>query len=269
MQRRKYRQKKRDERAFLLRQLADMEAHVRATSPPCPEALQDTNGVLSWQVIAQVFRAASGRAKGTHKDLIEKTVATSTAIHNLMRFLEACHPCPMPSLSTSLPTMQFVTLPANAEARTTAKQWLTQQLYHNTDRAFSLFPHDHDLFVQTEIMLAESHVEITERSQIVVDLPLSTLIRIYFTNAHRRWLPVSKIDCVEIDGNTRKYHSSSVPAGMYFNVLEGHFHEAERCVLVIRYLQDDDRFERMEGSTMPFSLQWSVGFGCVVVMNLV
>ncbi|KAF0696909.1 Aste57867_12370 [Aphanomyces stellatus] len=252
---REHRRKIRDERTFLQEELATLEAKVRpSTLTASTETWDEEGAVLSWQAVAQVFRAATGRAKADQRDLTQRMTTTSARIHKLMCFLQACRPCPMPSLSMSLPTMQYVTLPAHPETRTTAKQWLTQQLYHNTDRVFASFPHDHDAFVHTEVHVAASHIETLEMFQVSVNLPLHLIVQGYYTDIQTRVPPSAKIDHSEVDGNTRNYRSNSMPSNAYFNVLEGHFHEANRCVLVARCLQDDETHAR--DRVVRYSLQW-------------
>ncbi|KAF0696910.1 Aste57867_12371 [Aphanomyces stellatus] len=257
MKQQEHRRKVSNERRSLSKELVALEAQVRnISSIQCRETKGEKKGaeMLPWQVVAHVFRAATGRSKTTHNDLTRQTAITSARIHELMRFLQDCRPSPMPSLLTFLPTMQYVTLPAHPETRLTAKQWLTQQLYHNTDRVFASFPHDHDVFVHTEVHVADaSHIEITEMFQVIVDLPLHLIVQGFYTNIPTR---VPEIDHSEGDGNTQNYRSRCMQPNAYLNVLEGHFHEANRCVLVARYIQDDETCARPSHIDARYSLQW-------------
>ncbi|KAF0715973.1 Aste57867_3089 [Aphanomyces stellatus] len=151
--------------------------------------------------------------------------------------------------------MQYVTLPANPETRLTAKQWLTQQLYHNTDRVFASFPNDSDVFVHTEVHLTATHMELTEMFQRVANVPLQTFVKAYYTNIPSRAPEFVQLDHVEIQGNTRNYAASDM-TDAYFNVVEAHFHEAGRCILVGRAIQNDDVLPRGDHVKAHQSMQW-------------
>ncbi|KAF0695344.1 Aste57867_13840 [Aphanomyces stellatus] len=92
---RQYRRKNFDERTILLQEIAALEAQIRTSTPSDTSTLQSSDGILSWQVVAQVFRADTRRAKGAHKDLTEQTVATCTRIDGIIRFLHQCRPSPV------------------------------------------------------------------------------------------------------------------------------------------------------------------------------
>ncbi|KAG9399583.1 hypothetical protein AC1031_011971 [Aphanomyces cochlioides] len=107
--------------------------------------------MLSRQLVASAFEETSRNSKDKHANLQALVDANSALIYDMTRFLRACQPRPTASITFEQPVHRHVTLVAQREARVQAKQWLVQQLYHNTDRAFSDFPalDNYDVFVET------------------------------------------------------------------------------------------------------------------------
>ncbi|KAF0719246.1 Aste57867_1169 [Aphanomyces stellatus] len=256
---RQHRRKAKDERAILLEELATLQAKLPVLTTgetTTPE------GMLSWRVIADVFRATSGRAKDQKHHLFEETRKYMAVTHELQRFLRACRPMmPRPALPSSdvvVGNHSFVTLLASAESRSRAKQWLTQQLYHNTDRAFASFPStavDGGDFTHCKYRFKDSELHGTDMYQAVFNAPLKVVLAAQQRKLLRkRWLDLGELD-IESEGNTAVYRNLDLQAMDYWNILEGVFYEADRCVVVYRRLQDDETYSS-RGCYEHHAMQW-------------
>ncbi|KAF0696979.1 Aste57867_12310 [Aphanomyces stellatus] len=249
---RAHRCKVKSERILLLQDLAALQDLVRAL----PQSLGTTaEGMLPWQIVADVFRAASRRSRNNHNELTEETNVNAAALNEMLRYLNAWKPRPTPSLvapDAAIDNHSFVTLFANGEARNTAKQWLTQQLYYNTDRAFALFPHDTDDFADTMVSLTPSQMRATEFSQVIYDAPLKTVLNVTRRKLHWGY-SMAEMD-IETSGNTVLYRNQTEKTH-YWNLLEGSFYEADRCVLVYRRIHDDETYSSASAYEQ-HALQW-------------
>ncbi|CAK4095090.1 unnamed protein product, partial [Aphanomyces euteiches] len=141
-------------------------------------------------------------------------------ISEMTRFVRACQPRPIYSIADVQTLHHHVTLLSNGEARVQAKQWLVQQLYHNTDRAFSDFPalDNYDVFVEAKSKCSGRWVNAVETCQVV-------------------W-PYS----LEVIKQARGLYDEKYP----WHTLRGHFHEADRFVAVQRSLNHDEAFEDLD-----------------------
>ncbi|KAF0692637.1 Aste57867_16302 [Aphanomyces stellatus] len=248
---RQHRRKTKDERALLLDELATLQAKL----PPDRTEHFMPDGMLSWRVIADVFRAGSSRAKAQKQSLEEETSMHMAVIHDIQQFLHACRPVLPSSRDLGAGNHSFVALLASAESRSRAKQWLTQQLYHNTDRAFASFPTDvgTDDFVHCEYRFNQSQLHGSEMYQAMFNAPLKAVVAMQQRKLHWTRLDLGEFD-VERDGNTTLYRDVNEKEH-YWNLLEGHFYEADRCVIVYRRIQDDEAYSS-RGCYEHHALQW-------------
>ncbi|KAF0694394.1 Aste57867_14734 [Aphanomyces stellatus] len=253
---RELRRKGRSERLLLLQELAVLQDRLCVYPPPA----SSRDDGLSWQVISDVFRAASRRAMTQHEELMRETDANLIALQEMIRFLRVSHPRPIPQIGapSRLVDHASVTLFANGGERTTAKQWLTQQLYFNTDRAFATFPpiDTHD-FIHTEAALTPSHLVSTEMYQTVYDAPLKCVLAAFRQKLHWRQ-PTRDEMGMETTGNTVLYRDPTArKSEHYWNLLEGSFYEADRCVVVSRRVQDDETYPNPNISFEQHAMQWT------------
>ncbi|KAF0739228.1 hypothetical protein Ae201684_005149 [Aphanomyces euteiches] len=164
-----------------------------------------------------------------------------TLIYEMVRFLQACLPRPMASISCIQPLYHHITLTANAEARWHAKQWLVQQLYYNTDRAFSTFPalDASDEFVECTAECAGPWIHISESCQVTWPYALEDIKQLFLHPDSQKLICFADELDVERDGNTvlaRRMLEEKYP----WHLLQGHFHEADRFIFVIRHLNSDE-----------------------------
>ncbi|KAF0696908.1 Aste57867_12369 [Aphanomyces stellatus] len=257
-----HRRKIKAERAALVREIDALQDLLRSL-PPSSSAVS-ADGTLSWHTIADVFRSGSRQSMATLEKTQHEKHATDVMIFEMVRFVRACRPRPALALSSAFSVVPgndtFVTLLSNGESRNKAKQWLTQQLYHNTDRAFGSFPTVFDPqedFFHYTLRFNGSHVQGTEAFQIMYNAPLKTVLAAQQMKVHwKRPIvpPLPELD-VEVAGNTTLFRDMTNRTDNYWNLLEGVFHEADRCVVVFRRIQDDETYKSKE-CFEHYALQW-------------
>ncbi|KAH9080722.1 hypothetical protein Ae201684P_012862 [Aphanomyces euteiches] len=169
-------------------------------------------------------------------------------ISEMTRFVRACQPRPIYSIADVQTLHHHVTLLSNGEARVQAKQWLVQQLYHNTDRAFSDFPalDNYDVFVEAKSKCSGRWVNAVETCQVVWPYSLEVIKQVFL-------LPQSQNILCNADNVPAAVPCSwvSLARGLYdekypWHTLRGHFHEADRFVAVQRSLNHDEAFEDLD-----------------------
>ncbi|KAG9399585.1 hypothetical protein AC1031_011973 [Aphanomyces cochlioides] len=163
-QQREYRRRVKDEQTRLHEELAWLQKKVSNRT-----SIQVDSGMLSWEIVASVFQEASGLSKDKFERLRAHIDTNAVLISETTRFVRACQPRPISSIASVQPLHHHVTLLSNGEARVRAKQWLVQQLYHNTDRAFATFPavDSSDEFVQSTAECAGEWVNSVETCQVI------------------------------------------------------------------------------------------------------
>ncbi|KAH9088450.1 hypothetical protein LEN26_019498 [Aphanomyces euteiches] len=241
---REYRDRVKNERAVLHEVIARLQQEV---SKQGPAKLLSEDGMLSWQLVASAFQETSRNSKDKHAHLQALVDANSALIYDMTRFLRACQPRPTAAITFEQPVHRHVTLVAQQEARVQAKQWLVQQLYHNTDRAFSDFPalDNYDVFVEAKSKCSGRWVNTVETCQVVWPYSLEVIKQVFLLPQSQNILCNADNFAVERDGNTilaRGLYDEKYP----WHTLRGHFHEADRFVAVQRSLNHDEAFEDLD-----------------------
>ncbi|RLO12971.1 hypothetical protein DYB28_004936 [Aphanomyces astaci] len=125
---------------------------------------------------------------------------------------------------------------ADPRARNLAKEWLTQQMYHNMHEPLALLPamsyDDEDCF----------HIDVRMSDDVDPFRRLGTTQYMCPGTVHMfRRLVESNMQSVveECTGNTRLLHTTT-SKGIFVNSLQGHFIEADRFIMVMRQVEHDE-----------------------------
>ncbi|CAK4506756.1 unnamed protein product [Aphanomyces euteiches] len=235
---REYRRRVKSKHRTLLEDFARFQNHAanRRTGD-----LVDYNGMLSWKVVASVFREASGDAKKKKTYLRDLTDANLALIYEMMRFLRACRPRPIASLSNAPPLHQHATLLAKGEARAHSKRWLAQQLYYNTDRFFDNFPavDASDEFVDCNAECAGPWVNSIETCQVTWPFSVEEVKEHFVRPEHQTSVCDHANAGFERDGNTVVTYGLDDDNDPW-HYLHGYFYEADRFVVIFRRIHDDE-----------------------------
>ncbi|KAH9096611.1 hypothetical protein Ae201684P_013277 [Aphanomyces euteiches] len=182
--------------------------------------LVDADGILSWCVVAGVFREELYSSTSEHQSLLKETRARETLLKAMQRFV---------SLNLHLepegPVRHWhpATLLEHPQARKLGKEWLTQQLYHNKDSRFQLFA---CAWMDEEVY--------------GVDVDISNDCTTYNHTETLIFKDPTQIS-IETTENTKLYRKISAD-GSFFNILQGNFVEADRFVMVFRQVENDETF---------------------------
>ncbi|RHY71653.1 hypothetical protein DYB34_012935 [Aphanomyces astaci] len=127
------------------------------------------------------------------------------------------------------------TLVADPRARNLAKEWLTQQMYHNMHEPLALLPglRSDEEFFQFDLEASDEDESFVGLERIQCILP-GTLASI------RRFMESNMREAVEeCTANTRLFCITTAD-GVFVNSLQGHFVEADRFIVVFRQVEHDE-----------------------------
>ncbi|CAK4073659.1 unnamed protein product [Aphanomyces euteiches] len=237
------------EYSILEAELARLERQLAPDLPGCISP----DGMLSWQTVSSVFQRERIVSEINRQKLHRKTSGLQRQIVEMMRLIR--HEGPAWSLSPPFTIFHYVTLCADPDSRTMAKEWLAQQMYHNTDRAFAnipqiLLPNDE----VDEICFLDPYVKFGSYSYDVFPYPLKTVVAEFRHHTNSIWQFDETSLKHETIHNTTLYQTVT-KRNNYFTVLVGVFHEADRCVLVVRHIHDDETFPSA-GLTQRHDMEW-------------
>ncbi|RHY48172.1 hypothetical protein DYB30_007929 [Aphanomyces astaci] len=181
-----------------------------------------SDGPLSWHSIAKVFKSEAHRVLTDRQSLVTQTQEFESLMKAMQRFV-----------MLNIPN---ATLAANPTARNLGKEWLTQQMYHNMHEQLALLPAlscDDDFF--------DIDVQMSNDGN-----PFTRIVKAQFTwpgtvQMFRHLIESTMQAVVEETANTRLFHTTT-SNGIFVNSLQGHFSEANRFVMVIREVEEDEAY---------------------------
>ncbi|ETV78786.1 hypothetical protein H257_07617 [Aphanomyces astaci] len=139
------------------------------------------------------------------------------------------------------------TLVADPRARNLGKEWLTQQMYHNMHEPLALLPavRNEEEFFQFDFQASDEHDDSftwMERVQFTWPGTVQMFRRLVETNMKAVNFPNCD-ETVEEEktSNTRLFHTIT-PKGIFMNLLQGHFVEADRFIMVMRQIEHDETY---------------------------
>ncbi|KAH9116243.1 hypothetical protein AeMF1_009820 [Aphanomyces euteiches] len=242
---------KRQEVDRLKAQLIELQAQVSACrnrsrgSQSSALCIRQDDLALSWQSIATHLKREN-RAVIAERDTLVKEVETyRSLVYDMLQWVTSTERIPISP--RAVVRWHDVSLRGHGEARKQAKEWATQQMYYNTDAAFRAFPQapeDDDPFVFS-MDVSGTWVNFTEYSQCVWPAPLEVaryMLRHYMSEMSNGFGTVL-VDTTEWTDNTVLYYFKPKPGNdeqIGACSLQGQFHEADRCVFVLRQIQGDE-----------------------------
>ncbi|ETV65437.1 hypothetical protein, variant 1 [Aphanomyces astaci] len=239
---RNYRRKVNVDVAIVEAELAHLQSIrdiLQASMPPSIAPREASDGLLSWYSIATVLKREVRRVLMDRQPLIRQTQRYQYLTKAMQRFVMMSIPSPMSRSNT----WQNATLAAEPSARYLGKEWLMQQMYHNTRQALALLPAMtcDDEFFQFDLQVSDQHDDLfMERIQCIFPGTLASFRRFVKSNRMRDMLFKGPQDVIEErTSNTRLFHSITT-RGAFANILQGHFFEADRFIMVMRQVDDDE-----------------------------
>ncbi|KAF0720381.1 Aste57867_357 [Aphanomyces stellatus] len=225
--------------------------------------------ILSWRDAAKALKDARDGAHVRNRQLRARIHIYERLVRDLSMWVQATDGVSVPfsflpmiisltpqyicqrSLNPLSPTWRDVTLLANPESRKLGKEWITMQMFHNTDRVFQQhgFPSwdcdDVDVYRDLDISFPESGGCLyTSRRHFVSSKSLEQSCDAVRRNCLSTLLVhVNRVETLrEADANTQllTVHTTN---DEFLNILCGEFATPDRCTFVLRQIQRDDTQE--------------------------
>ncbi|ETV65438.1 hypothetical protein, variant 2 [Aphanomyces astaci] len=187
---RNYRRKVNVDVAIVEAELAHLQSIrdiLQASMPPSIAPREASDGLLSWYSIATVLKREVRRVLMDRQPLIRQTQRYQYLTKAMQRFVMMSIPSPMSRSNT----WQNATLAAEPSARYLGKEWLMQQMYHNTRQALALLPAMtcDDEFFQFDLQVSDQHDDLfMERIQCIFPGTLASFRRFVKSNRMRDML---------------------------------------------------------------------------------
>ncbi|KAG9399536.1 hypothetical protein AC1031_011932 [Aphanomyces cochlioides] len=241
-----YRGREKEEVASLKQQIADLEAELamRLTKTTI-------SGELAWRDVAIAMDEMRKDGVLEQKALIDDTNETREVGLDLYGWVASfCRPLASPNPRCQ--TWRDVSLLSHPRSRQLGKEWITQHMYHNANRVFEvqdLPPPFYNIIDNSwDIDFSGECYYVIERGQLNWAMPLEK-VRSMFRNhmcsmfTLDSFYPLSTNTLTEATDNTVLHQlvpDKDRSSALYVNLLGGEFNEADRSVLVITQIQDDE-----------------------------
>ncbi|RQM10278.1 hypothetical protein B5M09_012769 [Aphanomyces astaci] len=232
---REYRRKIYADGATIKAQCVYLQSILVGLQTPRPLSVtprEASDGPLSWHSIAKVFKSEAHRVLTDRQSLVTQTQEFESLMKAMQRFVMLNIPPPMPRSYA----WRNATLAANPTARNLGKEWLTQQMYHNMHEQLALLPAlscDDDFF-DTDVQTSNDGDPFTRTERAQFTWPGTVQM-------FRHMIESTMQAVVEETANTRLFHTTT-SNGIFVNSLQGHFSEANRFVMVIREVEEDEAY---------------------------
>ncbi|CAK4664427.1 unnamed protein product [Aphanomyces euteiches] len=249
-----YRSEEKQERLYLINKIHELErvaiplqerARVREVDED-----GETRTMLAWKDIALVMQEDVQLAVKNQMGLKSQVEDVKQLIWRMKNWV-ATNSVIRNALDCRVPTWRNVTLLAHPSSRKLGKEWITQQLYYNTDSIFHQygFPAvDSGEFIDWDsqtISATSGDYTIYRRqaeTQDTLDEAVShidqTLLSVQGAYLRQKQEHASST-VVEVEGNTKQF-ALVTPRREFVNLLCGEFFSPGRCVFVLQQILDDE-----------------------------
>ncbi|ETV91211.1 hypothetical protein H310_14088 [Aphanomyces invadans] len=255
-----YRVKVKDATLMLKAQVRDLEAEC---------ARRSFMTMLPWHEIADALQTEQEISETEMRELRRKLrsieVLSSTMQHWVLTQLNSIPRAPNENAASK--SWRNVTLLKDPMSRQLGKDWILQQMYHNTDRMFAShgFPaiasmqSIYEVDVQTE-HVGDSDCMYYHAKRQMESPPPDAIMRYMYRNKLCSIImadgdiPVTYPTIREVT-RTTALHQLTTSKGEWFNVLVGEFNSPTRCVIVAQQIEDDEVY-RMVGTRQRNRMMW-------------
>ncbi|KAF0719748.1 Aste57867_820 [Aphanomyces stellatus] len=248
-----YRDEFKMEMAYLRSKESELEGQLRNildARRALPDPTASSTNQLPWKEIALALKSEKGQTIDQLKELKGHVDEYHGVIRDMERWVATQLSIPRsPCEVNHTRTWRHTTLLAHPTSRELGKAWITEQMYHNTDRMLQQYQFrnvdaPHELYDIDVVANSDSGAyEYIHRRQFDIDLPASLLMTMYrdiicslLVIDHQR--PVHTRGPPEESGHTRLHCMST--AHETVRLLTGEFHEARRSVFVAQQIQTDE-----------------------------
>ncbi|ETV68383.1 hypothetical protein H257_15699 [Aphanomyces astaci] len=243
-----YRNEEKQEREYLLRKIRELEIDIAPLKKHATGG-NLTKSILPWKDVAMGMDEGVKIASSQLKVLKTQVDAYAEQVWAMKKWV-VTNSVLKSALDSRVPTWRDVTLLAHPTSRRLGKEWITLQMYHNTDRIFQQygFPaiDSHETIDwDTESVTVDGgdytvyrrQAKMTESLEDAIAYIDSTLLSVQSTYVQQHATSAQAV--VEIEGNTKQF-AIVTPRQEYVNLLCGEFCTPNRCVFVLQQILDDE-----------------------------
>ncbi|KAF0708065.1 hypothetical protein AaE_013365 [Aphanomyces astaci] len=240
-----YRVKVKDATHLLREQVTALEAEYARRSFPT---------MMPWHEVADTLQTERSKSE-TEAHQLRRKLRSVEALSRVMQQWVVAHLATIPrSPDAAVQTWRNVTLLKDPTSRQLGKDWILQQMYHNTDRMFAShgFPAIASMQAMYEMDVQASHTNDAEcmyyhAKRQMESAPPDAIMRFMYRHHLCRILmadgdiPVT-YPTVQEQTKTTALHQLTNSKGEWFNVLVGDFSTPTRCVVVAQQIHDDEAY---------------------------
>ncbi|ETV91221.1 hypothetical protein, variant 7 [Aphanomyces invadans] len=200
-----YREEAKQERAYLLSKLAELE-RVLVSRRRCVRCNSEERSMLAWRDVALCLRDEHVSSKTKNHKLRAQLAALNKVMFEMQSWV-VTNAALQFTEDGFAPTWQDHTLLSNPKSRDLGKAWITQQMYHQVDRIFHRhgFPSPDNAttpFFNLSVGFPDHRNSVSH--QFIYPLPLNLLSTIY----QRHFCEVAMMDTSFEDARVGRLHGS-------------------------------------------------------------
>ncbi|KAF0698937.1 Aste57867_10459 [Aphanomyces stellatus] len=277
-----YRGREKEEVESLKRQVEDLELELarRLHAKQLAPGSGDSGAELPWRDVAAAMEEMHHDGILEQRALEVESDDVRTVAFDLHGWV-ASFSRPSTSPNPRTQTWRDVTLLSHPRSRQLGKQWITQHMYHNADRVFALQecpPTQTTIINNTwDIDFSGDCYYVVERGHVDWNMPLEN-VRSMFRNhmcsmfTLDSFCPLTTHTLTETSDNTVLHQlvppsshamyarypggPDAAAAAQYVNLLGGEFNQADRSIVVVTQIQDDELIAPCGDLTQRSRMTW-------------
>ncbi|ETV90776.1 hypothetical protein H310_14512 [Aphanomyces invadans] len=243
-----YRNEEKQEKEYLIKKIQELENDLATLVLLQKSGSDESKTALPWKDIAQELNEGVKVASSGLKMLKTQVETIATQVWAMKKWVVA-NSVLKSGLDSRVPTWRDVTLLAHPTSRRLGKEWITLQMYHNTDRIFQQYgfpaldsPETIDWDTESinidggDYTVYRRQAKMAESLEDAIAFVDSTLLSIQASYAEQHAISQT---VVEIEGNTKQF-AIVTPRQEFVNLLCGEFSTPSRCVFVLQQILDDE-----------------------------
>ncbi|KAH9098374.1 hypothetical protein Ae201684P_017589 [Aphanomyces euteiches] len=245
-----YREQKKQEFLVLEQSISKLERIRTELLQRAPKPKQKSL-LLPWKEVAKALRDLRSLGESQNKDLRSQLQRHQKLVEEMVHWVSLHYSIEKPP-SSGRRTWRHVSLLADLTSRKLGKEWITQQMFHNTDRVFQEY--GFPSIDATAHLLQDFHFLFSEdqgyrfitRHFTIMNKPMDAFVEHYRNTLLPFQCCILGYDSDttpmlvnDTEGNIQQL-ALVTPRGEHVNLLTGDFRTPDRIVFLGRQIQDDE-----------------------------